>query len=102
MKTDCCQSATRGRDNPPQPASRWRRGGEMAGWIVPGTMLVLMPKCPVCLAAYVALATGVGLSLPTAAVLRMALLVVCISALVFVAGHRVRRFVLQRRGRGRG
>ncbi len=96
MRTDCCQSATRGPDNRSRPASPWRRAGGAARWIVPSVTLVLMPKCPVCLAAYVALATGIGLSLPVAAFLRMALLVACLSALALVVGSRARR-VLRRR-----
>ncbi len=86
------QSTARGGNESRRPLSRWRRGGEIAGWIVPGTMLALMPKCPICLAAYVALATGIGLSLPVAAVLRTALLVVCVLSLGFVVGRRVWRF----------
>lgn len=96
MKSDCCQKAARGRDPGSLPASRWRRARTATGWLVPGITLVLIPKCPVCLAAYVALATGCGLSLPVAAFLRTTLLVVCVSALALVAGSTVRRFWLRR------
>jgi hypothetical protein len=36
---------------------------EWGGYLLAGILLALMPKCPVCLAAYVALFTGLGLSL---------------------------------------
>ena len=53
-------------------------------WLAPGITLVLIPKCPLCLAAYVAVATGIGLSLPAATYLRIALLVICISSLCYL------------------
>ena len=62
----------------------------MAGWIVPSVTLALLPKCPVCVAAYVALATGIGISLPVATYLRAMLVVVCVGALVIVAVRRLR------------
>jgi len=91
----CCQSQTRAGDSARRPASRLRRGGEFAGWIVPSVTLALMPKCPVCVAAYVALATGVGISLPTATYLRTTLVVLCVASLVFIAARRllVRRLI---------
>jgi hypothetical protein len=70
-----------------------RRCGEAAGWVVPGVVLALMPKCPACVAAYVALATGVGLSFSAAAALRWTLLAASAAWLAFLAAKRVSRFV---------
>ncbi len=74
-----------------------QRAAGLAGWIVPGLMLVLIPKCPACFAAYVALASGIGLSLPVASAVRITLIVVCIAALVYLAGKPVCRRLLVRR-----
>lgn len=71
--------------------SRKGRGRDVAGVIVPGVMLALIPKCPACLAAYVAVATGVGLSFTTAEWLRAVLMGVCGAALGFFAWRWFRR-----------
>lgn len=69
-----------------------RRGLDLAGWLIPSLLLILIPKCPMCLAGYVALLTGLGLSFPAAAGLKTALTLVCAGALLFMAAWHIRRF----------
>lgn len=63
----------------------------VASWLIPGGLLVLMPKCPVCLAAYVAAATGLGLSVPAASGLRMTLILLCSASLAVLSIRLLRR-----------
>jgi hypothetical protein len=97
-KPHCCQSQTRDGGQGRRPASWLRRGAEVAGWILPGATLALLPKCPACVAAYVALATGIGISLPTAAGVRGLLMGLCVAALAFAIARRLRGFMAQRAG----
>jgi hypothetical protein len=71
---------------------------EAARWAAPGLGLALVPKCPACVAAYIAAATGVGISMPTASWLRFGLQVVCTGALAFAAARAGAR--LLKRGEG--
>lgn len=57
------------------------------GWVAPAAVLALMPKCPMCLAAYVAVGTGLALPISTAAHLRTTLIVVCIASLAFATAR---------------
>ncbi len=75
-----------------------RRGVNISGWTVPGVMLVLLPKCPACLAAYVAIGTGIGISVGAAAYLRTGLVVVCVGMLGALGAMRARRFVARKGG----
>ena len=95
--SDCCRNKTRAGENVRRPASRLGRAGEIAGWIVPSATLALLPKCPLCVAAYVALATGIGISLPTATYLRATLVAMCVASLVFIAARRLRGLVQLKR-----
>ncbi len=73
------------------PAGGLRRGRELAGWVLPTATLALMPKCPACIAGYIALFTGIGVSLTVATFLRWALVILCVSSLTYVANRRLRR-----------
>ena len=67
-----------------------RRSGEIAGWIVPSAILVLLPKCPVCLATYLMMATGISISVAAAVSLRAFLVVVCVSSLILLGRRYIR------------
>lgn len=80
-KPDCCDSTP----------SRARRSLDAAGYVVPSAILVLLPKCPACIVAYLAMGAGIGVTLSTAAALRASLLVLCVACLAVVTVKRVRR-----------
>jgi len=73
------------------PSPRGRRA-EIAGWLLPGATLALLPKCPLCVAAYVALGTGLSVSISTAAHIRTSLVIASVSVLMFVAARRAIRW----------
>ena len=52
--------------------------------------LALLPKCPVCFAAYLMMATGISISVEAAVSLRAFLVVLCVSSLVLLGRRHVR------------
>ena len=68
-----------------------QRVREIFAWVLPSAILVLVPKCPACLAAYVTLWTGLGLSLSTATYLRWLLLFLGFASLFFLIVERLDR-----------
>src|SRR5678816_1237431 len=70
-----------------------RRSGAIASWIVPGAILALLPKCPMCLAAYVALWSGIGLSLTVATTLRLSLLFLSGGLILLLVARNMRRLI---------
>ena len=73
------------------PPSLARRGVDAIGWLAPAAILVFLPKCPACLAIYIAVGTGVGLSVSTATYLRLLLVILCVASLLYLAGKQMRR-----------
>ena len=61
---------------------------------IPVFAFVIIPKCPVCLAGYIALLSGVSLSITTAGYLRIGLIIVCILSLTYFIIRHVKRFVV--------
>ena len=82
----CCDAASE------RNTATWmRRVRKASAWVLPSAGLVLLPKCPACLAAYVALWTGFGLSLSTATWLRWGLLFLYVASLLFLIVQRLDR-----------
>ena len=52
--------------------------------------LALLPKCPVCLAAYLMMATGISISVAAAVSLRVFLVLMCVSSLVLLGRRHIR------------
>jgi threonine/homoserine/homoserine lactone efflux protein len=64
-----------------------RRCCTAAGTVAPAAVLVLLPKCPACIAAWLAVGAGIGVTATTAAYLRTGLLVLCVACLAWVVGR---------------
>ena len=60
-------------------------------WLFPAALLALTPKCPLCVAAYLALFTGVGISVTTARWLQVLMLVLCLASLSYLTIKLMRR-----------
>ena len=92
----CCQSQPRTGGGVARRSPRLRRLRELAGVLLPGTLLALLPKCPMCLAAYVALGTGFTLSYTSAHLLLRGLTALCICTLAFCVLRRIFKHLRQK------
>ena len=62
---------------------RWWQG--TSGCVGSGALLVLLPKCPMCIAAYLTLWTGAGLAMPVATYLRPMLAILFLASALLLA-----------------
>jgi hypothetical protein len=85
----CCQRKLHTSRDARQHRTWQRRAREVAGWIVPGALLALMPKCPLCVAAYVALGSGLTISCSSAHILLRLVTALCIGTLALCVVRRV-------------
>jgi len=92
MKNDCCCGVDEtgsgakeltGKYKVRPSRTRMQRFIGMIKIVVPPLMLTLIPKCPVCLAGYIAVATGLGISITTATYLRFLLIILCAGSLLY-------------------
>jgi hypothetical protein len=92
----CCESSARVTPVAVTPADRslFARWRAIAKWVAPAGGLILLPKCPACLAAYIVLATGVGISVSAATYLRAVLLTLCIASIAYLGARRGRVLLL--------
>jgi hypothetical protein len=78
----CCHAHTKRK-----PQHSWWRSA--SGCVGSGTLLVLLPKCPMCIAAYLAMWAGASVAVPLATHLRPMLGIVCVSSAVLLLARRV-------------
>jgi hypothetical protein len=76
----CCEIEGRP-GNSPIYMKGFRRVLNYLRMLIPGAILILLPKCPACFAAYIALGTGIGISISTAAQIKMLLIILCVASL---------------------
>ena len=60
--------------------------------LVPSLLLAFMPKCPMCIVAYVALFTGLGISVATAHWMQIFLWAFCLILFAYLAITRIALF----------
>lgn len=90
MNSPCgCQKNQLAREDGYDPKSWFIRAKKVTGLIVPTALLALLPKCPMCLAAYVALGTGLTMSYASAQILLRALAVLCMATLALCVARRL-------------
>jgi len=73
-----------------------RRVSAAAAPVLPGAVLLVLPKCPLCLAAWLAVGTGAGISAAAAGRVREGIVVFWVLALCFSAAQLIRRRALRR------
>jgi uncharacterized protein (DUF58 family) len=65
----------------------------LAGGMIPGVLFCVMPKCPLCLAAWVSIATGLTLPFPVANGLHKSLIALCVASVLLSGVLFARSFV---------
>ena len=76
-----------------------QRGRAAVQWLVPIVTLALVPKCPMCFAAYAAMFTGVGMTVTTATYLRQIMIALCVISLTYMIVATLGRRILARQAK---
>ena|SRR5438105_686147 len=78
-------SAGQNPSNGNRPTGLLRRAWRGFQWLFPAALLVLMPKCPMCVVAYLALFTGIGISVSAAKLIQILMMAFCLISLAYLA-----------------
>ena len=73
-----------------------RRLSGAAASTLPGAVLLFLPKCPLCLAAWLTAVTGIGISAAAAACVRGLIVVFSVAVVLLAAAQIVRRRAFRR------
>jgi membrane protein implicated in regulation of membrane protease activity len=93
-KTGCGCGCSGEGGTPESAVQSWLcRAGEWAGAVLPAVALALLPKCPACLAVYLALGTGVGLSFTVASYVQWGLIAASVLVMSFFLWRIARRWL---------
>jgi len=75
----CCRGEPKSRLAP--------RFWEITGYVFPGIILAILPKCPLCLAAWIAAGTGIGLSAAAASHVRALAIILSLAPSLYAVGR---------------
>ena len=81
----CCSARKQGHS---------RKLASIMSWFLPSALLLMVPKCPLCIVAYIGVVSGIGISVSTAAGLRTLLISGCLCLLVYGLVKLVRRLLM--------
>jgi hypothetical protein len=81
----CCTLTENGK-----PRERRLSARGAARWGLPSLILALMPKCPMCVVAYIALVTGVEVSVGAVGLMRLGMVMLCVGVLGFLSARVLR------------
>ena len=91
-----CNTSIRAADGKAHPSPGRQRRFALAKFSLPALILALLPKCPACFAAYVALGTGISVSVAAASFLRTVLIGLCVASLVWIFASAFRAALMNR------
>lgn len=76
-----------------------RRIRDLLAWLLPTALLAVVPKCPACLILYLAIWTGISVSIGTASYLRLGMLAFSAAILTYLGAKQIRSLLLLARNR---
>ena len=88
--------ADKAADGEGHPSSGRQRRFALARLSLPTLILALLPKCPACFAAYVALGTGISVSVAAASLLRTLLIAMCVASVVWILASTFHSMLMKR------